>query len=450
MIVFLLTIFLTLIAVLMLRISRLAVLSPSLIMVLSFLVSSSVYFINYNIIGKDIEPITGVLIICSIVSFYFGEILSTCIKINNNRRSRLLNHHVTSRMKRLALPLFFVDIFIFLIRYYDLYKYLSETGQFTSLLSVISDIRLDYALGLYTNRGIVIQIVIYITIILELISYIYLYSFVFEYVSKRKIDWRLLLPIAGYLLIILTFTGRSSYIEYIAIATTMFAFNYIKLSSSSFRLNKQREGFIIAKTVKFVAIFSVLFFSYEYIVRNGNSSLLNSITSYIAAPLYGLSTMNNSVFYGIDGRGLTFGYYTLQYLHILLNNFFGFKIPVPSFHNLPFFYYEKGSSNIYTSLIFSYLDYGYFGVIITRFILGFISGLVLSRLIKGYKAGDYLAIPSLIVSGLFIYAALNASIADRYAGLVLDPNTIIKYLVIFPIIIYVFLTMLDKKVRIKL
>ena len=449
MIILLLTITLAVMTIVIFLTSRERLITTSLIVSLSFLIASLLYIINYKIIGSDISFISAMTIIGSVLSFWIGEYVAKHIKIGKKARIKWPEStNLVLRMKKFAFRIFILCIAIFLIRYYDLYRYLVEKGEYTGLFSVLSDIRLDYATGLYVDRGIVMQIVIYVTILLEIISYIYLYYYIRSRIVYKKNELKLLFPIVGYLLIILTFTGRTGYIEYLSVFLTMFIYTFYKCRSLYASPEEYKSRAMIQRIAKIIALFAILFFGYQFIFRNDESTLAKSITAYIAAPLYGYSIMDGKLFYGINGQNMTFGYYTFQYIHSMINSLLGTRIPVPVFHNLPFFEYAKGSSNIYTSLLFSYLDFGYGGVLVTRCILGFISGFTLNILLKCYNPSDLRTIPCLVFYGLLFNAALSAAIADRYAGLLLDPNSIIKYLIVSPIVIYIFHNIINRKVKI--
>ncbi len=415
--------FLFLLAMINFTLNRNSILSLSLFSILSFLFSSLTYFVFYREVGSDLSFYTSSMIFCSLIAMMIGERIGTKIGLIKRSYANHINKTLCTPKKTATIIIFILEIVIFVIRYIDLIKFANELGVNINLFNVLNAIRLPYALGQYSDRGIFMTGIYLATIIVELISYLYLYIGLQNIILKRKNKQWVFMPVVGYLMIVLTFTGRAEFIKYGSIAIMFYAWGYVNNIKRSTKTNQ----IIAEKLIKYLFIFGIIFFSYSYIFRNTNTVLTKEIVSYIGASEYGLNSMIGKNLYGIDGQVLTFGYYTLQSLHSFMNNIFGLNIPVPSFRHLPFFVYANGSSNIYTSLLYPYLDFGFVGVLITRFFLGLIGGLLLNYLRNQKFKNSSSKLCILVITGILLYCSISAAIADRYYDFILSPNEMLKY-----------------------
>lgn len=324
----------------------------------------------------------------------------------------------------------------------DLYRYSLSLGNTGGILGVISSVRLSYAMGEYTSTGPIMIIATYATIVSEIYAYVYLYYFLYNFVLHGIIRKRLLFPFVGYLIIIISFTGRTEYIQCSVMVIWMLMFLFYKKDNKNLR--NSRELF---KRISAIAIFAVaLLFVYGFISRNSlaDDSVSGTIVSYMCASLYGLDQIiiGKKEFYGINGKSLEFGYYTLQNIYSFLN-LLGFEFNIPSFQHLPFYYYETGGSNIYTCLAYPLLDYGFWGMLFSRILLGFALGMYENK-IKKLSIHNISGLYNVIFMGIICYDAISSYIADRYYSNLLAIPTLVKYTLASAIIIRFFCSDIKK------
>ncbi len=411
-------------------VNKYSFLSFTIISIGSFIITSVVYCIFFNIIGSDISLKCMILVIGSLAFMMVGEKIGKKIYIKDK--------HIVQTQKDfyyyatcLKMCLIFLGmLIIFVIRFYYLYKFSLKHGNTRGIFGVIASVRLPYALGQYSSSGLIEKIAVYLTLVCEIFSYLYLYYFLYNAILKKVILKRLLLPIIGYCIIAISFTGRTQYIQVATMIIWMTIYLYSQKENKRYN-NKQ----LIKKIMSIGITGVVLLFLYGGISRNSveNSSLSISITAYIGSPLYGFDQYKDIGFYEIAPGSKEFGYYTLQNIHSFFNKF-GANFEIPSFHHLPFYKYSKGSSNIYTSLMFPYQDYGIVGLFITRMLIGFIAGVLERKVIKS-DLTRWNTIMWIIAIGIFYYDGVSAYIADRFIDNLFDPITLLKYTVFSAVII---------------
>lgn len=418
-------------------------LSVSFMSAVSFLIAASTYLIFYSYIGSDISLSTVSIIVISLAAMLIGEALGRRIKIRNNVQKRKEYNILFVETKTKMVCWFVFMLFIFLIRFYDLYKYSISHGNSAGVLGVIANVRLSYALGEYSASSSIVSLAIYATLICEIVAYVYLYYYLYDFIFFGKVYKRLLLPLAGYIIVAISFTGRTQYIVIVTMIIWMSIFLYFKKDKQTSSHNNKK----ILKVMCTVGIIGIVaLFGYGSFSRNlgGDTKLGETIIAYMGSAIYGFDTCKNINMHGIDAKLYGVGYYTFQNIHKFLNQF-GMDIPVPTFHNLRFFYYEKGSSNIYTCFFFPYQDFGFWGTVLLRFFLGILCGLIEKKTIMQY-AIDKKAIMWVIITGILYYDAISSYIADRYYDNLLDPTSILKYTIFSYLIIRLFCN--AKKIRV--
>ena len=437
--IFILTLVLFILMVFIYIINKHSLCSISLIANLSFFISALVYCFTFNVIGKDISIKTFIVIICSIVFMFIGEMFGKRVVINANKKEffRVVdsNLYYSDSLCKMII-IFCLMIITFLVRFYDLYKFSLTIGNSGGILGTLAAVRLSYATGQYVSQTSIMPIAIVLTLIFEIYAYLYLYYFLFNVIVAGIVQKRLLLPFIGYLIICISFTGRNQMIMAIVMLIWMMMYIYY----SHFSKRKYVSNKLLRKIFKIGIISLIILLLYASVTRNTaaneTSSFVKVITSYFSSALYGLDQNMDGLIYGINGRRLCFGYYTLQELHTFLNSC-GMDFAVPVFHNLPFFSYKNGSSNIYTSLLFPILDYGIIGMLITRLFIGLFSGMVLNRVRKlDYSKKE--SVTWIVFVGLLFYNAFNSYIADRYYDNILSPSSLLKYTLFSWLVIKIF------------
>lgn len=426
--IYLLTILLFIIFFIAYKVNYNSFFSITVISSLSFLVSSLFYCLSFNIFGSDISFKCLLVIVLSLIFMLGGEWIGRNIYVKKSSKSNSIMQNAEKNiiydesMDKMIF-IFVIMLIIFFIRFYDLYKFSLSKGNGGGIWGVIATVRLSYALGEYTGSGILIRAAIYATLLCEIYAYLYTYYFLHDFVNNKVVRKRLLLPLAGYIIIAISFTSRTQFIKCAVMVIWMYMYLLYRQGGSK----KKNNNELVRRVIWGGTIFVAFLFIYATMTRNSENSgnIFQVLASYISAPLYGLSVTIDGTIYGINAQEKEFGYYTLQNIHRFLNNF-GFDYDVPSFHNLPFFYYARGSSNIYTALLYPIQDYGIRGMLGSRFFLGILVGVLEKNVFRmsGNKASN---LTFVIFMGIIYYDAISTYIADRYYDDLLDINALIKY-----------------------
>lgn len=394
-------------------------LSPTIISSGVFSLFSLIYLIFYKKIQYYLTFNTVIIITFSLLFTFIGEYLGRTLvffnksnkiySIKDNYDNKVRKYIETSKNRTYFI--FFVMILVGVYRFYDLYKFSLTLGNNAGILGTISSTRLAYALGEYNGGNILIAL---LTTASEIICYTYIYFFMYNFLVNKKIVYRNLLPIMGYCLIVVSFTGRTEYLK-IGFSFLIVYLYLVYTNQTNYRLKKK----VINKLINICLIIAIVFFAYGNITRDEEVSGINEIIAYSSAGIIGFDQYLNNPW----KENPYLGYYTLQDAY----SFIGIKHNSAPQHHLPFFYFGNGklSSNIYTSLLFPIQDYGIMGFYISRVLLSFITIKLFNKLLKSKQNTRMIIL--LICSFMLAYCYISTPIADRFKDFILSPSTLIKY-----------------------
>ncbi len=386
-----------------------------------FALSALCYIWGLRLFEKDIEEKTFYCIIISLIFLMMGEQVGK--KINVRLRYLPINNkgQVYVIKNSYIYSITVVMLLIFIYRFIDLYLFSLTIGNHRGILATISSTRLSYAMGEYKTILPFYFLSVIGTLIAEILAYFFIYVFVNNCVILKYPNFKLLLPVMGYSIIVVALTER---IPYIKIAVYFF----ISIIIANYRNNAKKKivkinSKIVKSIIKIGILFSAFFFGYGMFVRGSADELTLSetIAAYVGAPIYGL----NHYLQNPWGKNTEFGYYTLSGLHRTLNRF-GAAYGIPRFHLDMFEYGNQLTSNIYTYLVLPIQDYGMLLALFLRIPIGLLNGFFQTKmmLINMKNAGGIVVY---IFTGILFYCGLMAFCADQYIEYLLTPQTFIKY-----------------------
>ncbi len=207
-------------------INKYSFLSFTIISIGSFIITSVAYCIFFNIIGDDISLKCMILVISSMGFMMIGENIGKKIYIKNKYNIHTQTNFYYYATKKKMFMVFLGMLLIFCVRFYYLYKFSLKYGNENGVFGVLASARLPYALGEYSSSSLIEILAIYLTLICEIYSYLYLYYFLYNAILKKIILKRLLLPIIGYCIIAINFTGRTQYIQVATMIIWMMIYLY--------------------------------------------------------------------------------------------------------------------------------------------------------------------------------------------------------------------------------
>ena len=400
------------------------ILIPSFILCISFLLTSGIYVICFNMVQDDISIDTLIVVVGSLLMFIFGEILMCGVLNKGHLLVGFNNPYFEYPEKRLdvsGVVLLAFSLIILLsayLRFVALCGLAGASANVTSFFTSYAQIRF------YIIHGASLELPSYVSIvslIAPCIAKISVTIITYNLLSFKKMHWKYLPVLVCYLIYLFTTTSRTVYLEFIFYIVVQFLLLRIFLLNKEPRINKET----IKPVLRAILIFCILFFGIGAIAQKNESILIN-IFAYTAAGLLGLTKFLKAPYYAgsfIESR-------TLQGLFSPLR-VFGLKLPsLDEF--LPHYYYANGNatSNEYTALMEPIHDFGIVGMLLTRFFLGMIFYLVYSYIMRqGTQKRSYCCIP--IFAQLY-YALIISSIDDQfstYIGMYYLYQVIITFLI---------------------
>ncbi len=388
--------------------------SPTFIASAMIAVGTTIYIAYYNTLQKNISLYTVSIIVLSLLALLIGEKVGKVFRKKYNVSSKCYTYILANKGTTFVVIAFMLVTLA--LRIIDARKYV---GGFLNIIGIISHLRHYVMAGEYS----VPAYLQYMTWIAEVLCYIYVYIYLRNRIIcnvKEKIN---IIPIVLYALISLTGTGRTDLIKVVIALVSIGLFTlyeknpYRGISFKTFR--KIMLGLLI-----FGAVF---FFIGSLRAKNSIDSTSNpifdTVFSYIGAPLYGLDyQFKNHVL----SASPYFGYWTLQEIYDVIGIEHGITPP----HNLPAFRtVGTGISNIYTSIALPYIDYGIIGILISRFLIGFMFVFLFNRIMVRSPKGYSRFIGLVILIDLY-YALFSYGIADRFKDILLYPPGIIRHTIL--------------------
>ena len=184
---------------------------------------------------------------------------------------------------------------------------------------------------------------------------------------------------------------------------------------------KGRRKINFAKVGVFCTLFVAFFLWYGYAIRgitfSSSNSIVDNIVSYSCASLYGF----DELLYSAVQKTSMFGENTLRNVY----SFFGEKVGIDYQKT---YYMQNMSSNIYTWLDFTYIDFGIVGLCVTRFMLAFLV-VKLQKWFFRTSFRSYLFYFIFIVVCHNVYIFLMAAIGDKTYIFYLYPKYLLELLV---------------------
>lgn len=380
------------------------ILSSGFISICMYIISTSTVVIYMDYFQYDITFKTLWIIILSLILLCTGEAIflkaskkkSTNLEIKHNKEKPI--HISYASLTIIIMFSIIVDYFCFK----NLFSALSSTGVYGNIFEQFESARsfLVYA-GEEYSKGILLS---QSCVIAECLSLFCFFAYSYNRIYHNIKCTYYLIPIVLYVLQLLSSTGRTGYIGFIAVACIIiFVFQKDKTNWS-----RENDKKIIKYSIEALLIFFLIFRISGYITGTSHlSSISENIAKYVGSSIIGLDVFLNSS-YTINSLESS---ETLRNLLLFLKKF-GFNISYYSSH-LEKFSYGNGVSNVYTGLRSSIKDYTLFGMFISRFMLGNFYGIILRKLRDNKHEMRERAV-GIILVGLLFYPIVMTAIADTY------------------------------------
>ncbi|MFW5442232.1 O-antigen polymerase [Aerococcus urinaeequi] len=359
---FLLFITLTFILVCSLFVYKLDLLSPTIIIVSTFLLSTGVSLINANDWNVKISFDTYFVIVFSILLLVIGEFIVRVFfeKRYNQKAIPILSSTNTV----MVVPKKKFTIFSIIYTLIVLIWYWYNIRQSVSIVGIGAD---DTLLGTYrSNRGGQSTLLTFALASVLSIGYYYIYMLFEVYFYEKKIKYIYLLPVFFYALITILSSNRIETIYLIIMLIGSFYIFYQKQRNWKMNMTIRLLSTLI---ISFFILLLMFYFLGFLTGKSDNQNLYYTISLYIGSSIPALDSFLDDFNYSIAN----FGKETLLGLNNLLENL-GLDVGFAEQRFLEF--RRLGSmptrTNIYTAFRRILNDYNYLGLFIYQFLVGIV------------------------------------------------------------------------------
>lgn len=348
--------------------------TPSIIVLISFALSSGLYAFNNYLFQKEISIKTYLVIVSALVFWIAGEWFG---KHSYFRKRPSLENNFNKQIpvlietKSFILVIFFIiSAFVFIEKYIVMYKISILGGNSGDLIRAFGYART------YMSRyaEVTIDPGIFVTqlgVLSKCVTYYCVYAFFNNLFKCKKLTMGYVIVSIPYCFQLLCDTSRSSIMgAVIIIIVIAFIVDY-----SNHEWKSQHNKTIIKWGVISLIGIMALFTALAYLTSREGKDQWSTIVIYTSSPIYGLDYYLS----GVKTPNEYFGQETLYYFYKATNMLKITDIPSYLWHH-NFYSFNGLSSNIYTGLRRSIQDFGVMGMLFLRYILGVIYMYALRRI----------------------------------------------------------------------
>lgn len=382
------------------------IISPSFIAIGVFLFSSIVYAICLkSLYGTDIHFKTVIIVSCLLLFIIIGEALANVTKKDHEmvvKRSSFVSSKSVYLTDAMLICLTF---FVFITSFwyvYDIYRFSLSLGNsqgnfFASVLYVRQATNYGTGRVVYSSGTLLSQCIL----ISRCIVYFSFFMLANRSLAKKRLQWKYLLPIMGYVLYVV-FCDSRGYLIADALVFLLIVFN--SLNSFGVSRKKQNKTLLLIGIVSLISFFIIFRLLGYRTGTSNNYSFLNNIADYVSSGLLGLDLSLNEGY----ATNTYFAQSTLRNIYIKLNDF-GFDFQLGN-SNGAFFEFAGGQSNIYTGLYAPIKDFGFFSTIFLL-VWSFLTQKLLNN--NNYHRFDLL---HCFLIGIMFYPLVMISIGGEWAN----------------------------------
>ena len=405
------------------------IISPSSIIIMSYLVATFFASLNINEWQINFRPLTIKLVIFGIIAFVVGTMLVTMIKNKSvNDDSITIKTINVSKINVSILILFQLISLIFNFYYVQKivgYSSFSQIGEMIGKYRMISAYSDEY-----------IQIPFFVTQMVKISRLIFYFMFYIYFNNIfAKPNTKNYKEVVTKITIIISFLiqaftsllsgGRFELIGSVIGIIMMYLIFYKRFNKKSLNFTKKLK--VAGGVLLILLLFS---FTRNIVGRNNDSDFISYVSTYTGS---GVVLLDKGL-HGGFAMSDTFGYQTFYPFYRLLSKF-GI---VSDFRrgNLAFSTSGKLIGNVYTSLGTMYMDFGKIGVLILQFLLGIMWQLLYNK-VKTKNENKFNNIFYLILYATLIDSLFLHSYSEGFYSFIFSQTFILQ--IIYCYVIYVFL-----------
>lgn len=405
------------------------ILSPWVITIGMFMVSTFFAILNINTWQFRLSPLTVFVILTGVFAFGVGEILISATfekhAVPKRKQYREISRIEIPQSVVVVIALGMVAGLVVIVK--QTYEISLEAGNTNGLASM-----LEYARKMYIIPGYTIgKASIHITLIGKALSAVFLYFFINNLHSgKKKRDALYLIPVGLYLCMATLGTGRTFMIEFLGM--TIIFYLLMERKKNGWETIRVWKIILIASAA--LGVFFILFFLFGFITgKSQGGKLFDMVSVYTGMSIPSLDYWLNKS----KDISMIFGEETLYGVISVLRklNLVHLKETV---RHLEFVNFGDASGNVYTCLRRYINDYGYVGMLFIQGAIGAFYSIFYNNIKKENGFGILL-----IFYGVLMYPLFMQSIDELILSSYL--STSYMYLAVYISGIYFILMRVSKK-----
>lgn len=394
------------------------ILSPSVIATGMFAISSYVASLYMHKWHATISMHTILIITTSLLAMGVGEFIVHCMqykRIQSTPFTKIEKSPISVKRKYVVFFLFFSLILLF-IYYKDTVRIATEAGykKGGSVLMLwsarVATINED---GKFSGRS---RFAKYSFTVIKNFAYLFSYIYLYNRIYFRKKSFICLLPIFMFVPFIILSTGRTEFIYLIAFLTVIGSIFFMQCHNWNpmYTFKIIRIGFIGFLCFLLLFIFVGALKSSTIISKAGDTLAFYS----------GLSIPSLDYYFEHQPypRGELFGEHTLFGIYGILHRMFPDTIPslfIPA--EMVNFYHVRG--NVYTALRRYHQDFGYLGLYLIMFFIGFLYSFLFLKVNRTAKRHG------LLFYGLILPPLVEMSIEERFFMLIVSYQALQNFVI---------------------
>lgn len=364
MIIYLLILFLLILLFFVYKIFNKEILSPSIITIVTFLLTLILFVFNKQSWGvEDLRIKTAFVIASGILIVFIAEYIVRLIFQHNNKlpKYKYISHNGKDEvyihtLSKASTSLIIIVMSIFVVLYYENIIEISKTYALEQ--NIFLGYRKAIKLG-YAHQG---TYIVLINVINSAFGYFFAYLFITNQIFRGGKIYYYLLPVLLYLINIALSTSRIQLIFFtIFVLVLYYILNQIKFGWI-FSLNNK----FIKKVIFFVIILFIVFYLLGLITqKSSGKNFFNYISVYACASVPAFDEMLTDFNYDISN----FGEYTLMGVRNILARIGLMERGISGERHMDFIIFgDNQTTNVYTCFGRLMYDYGFLGMLIFRFL----------------------------------------------------------------------------------
>lgn len=408
------------------------ILSPWVITIGMFLVSTGFAILNIEKWGFRLSSITVIVIITGVFAFGVGEMLITAMFEKHGE----LKTNKIKNAERVEIPIWILSV-ITIGMILGLMVMVKQTYEMSLLAGNPGGLAkmLEYARKMYIQPGYTIgKASIHISLLGKALSAIFLYFFMNNFCDKKarkKKDILYLVPVILYLGMAALGTGRTFMIEFLGMVLIF----YLVIE----RKNHNWSSISLIKIVLLVSVallaFFILFFLFGYITgKSQGAKLFDMVSVYTGMSIPSLDFWLNKA----KDMSTVFGEETMYGVTSVLRKLNIIEYLGETVRHLEFVDFGDATGNVYTCLRRYLNDFGYGGMLIMQMAVGAFYSLLYNNI----KRENHFAI-LLIFYGILMYPLVMQSIDELILSSYLSTSYV--YLTVYILAFYFLLNKLAKR-----